>query len=63
MQQRIHRLFFDRGKLTTKQSCAINQNFCDRSPCMWLLAFQNLAGSFFDVMAHAKNSDAKQQGC
>jgi len=29
---------------------------------MWLLAFQNFSGSFFDVMAHAKNSDAKQQG-
>jgi len=27
---------------------------------MWLLAFQNLSGGFFDFMAHAKNSDAKQ---
>jgi hypothetical protein len=28
---------------------------------MCLLAFQNLSGGFFDFMAHAKNSDAKQQ--
>jgi len=30
---------------------------------MWLLSFQNFSGSFFDFMEHAKNSDAKQQGC
>jgi len=26
---------------------------------MWLLSFQKPSGSFFDFMAHAKNSDAK----
>jgi len=26
---------------------------------MWLLSFQNLSGGFFDVMAHAENSDAE----
>jgi len=29
---------------------------------MWMLSFQKFSGGFFDFMAHAKNSDAKQQG-
>lgn len=46
MQQRIHRLFFDRGKFTTKQSCAINQNFCDRSPLCGCWLFKTLRAVF-----------------
>ena len=46
MQQCIHRLFFDRDKFTTKQSCTINQNFCDRSPLCGCWLFKAFRAAF-----------------